>query len=68
MALLREKRSGMQNIFLQANCKMHEANYPRSAAYAEAGRIVSVCSMTPSGPRGTAPFVWTVRDLQRGGT
>lgn len=28
MALLIEKRSGMQNIFLQANCKMHEANYP----------------------------------------
>lgn len=39
MALRIEKRSGMQNIFLQANCKMHEANYPSRAAYAEAGRI-----------------------------
>lgn len=39
MALSTEKRSGMQNIFLQANCKMHEANYPSSAAYAGAGRI-----------------------------
>lgn len=38
MALRIEKRSGMQNIFLQANCKMHEANYPSSAAYAQAGR------------------------------
>jgi len=48
MALLIEKRSGMQNIFLQANCKMHEANYPSSAAYAEAGRILQFCYTTPS--------------------
>lgn len=39
MALLIEKRSGMQNIFLQANCKMDEANYPSSAADAQVGRI-----------------------------
>lgn len=54
MALLREKRSGMQNILLQANCKMHEANYPDSAAYAKAGRTVSVCSMTPNGVKAEA--------------
>lgn len=63
MALLREKRSGMQNIFLQANCKMHEANYPNSAAYAQAGRIVSVCSMTPSGVQAVAALHGAQRPL-----
>lgn len=77
MALLTERRSGMQTIFFQANCKMHEANYHSRTAYGEVGRVfiilldASQSSQSVSrAPHGVTArrFVRAARKLERGQT